>query len=105
MLKHDKAKQKSLMLEEHFMHEVRIIKKKEVRIIKKTSALSEQRTMEEQKKKKRKISKKEWRAMSLEEQRKLLPEKLNKLGEWFFDPKRIEEGDYLIIKDMRAVLR
>ncbi len=55
--------------------------------------------------KKKKISKKAWKAMSLEEQRKLLPERLNKLGEWFFDPKRMEEGEYLIIKDMRAVLK
>ena len=38
-----------------------------------------------------------------EERRKLLPEKLNKLGEWLFSEDR--DGEVWVINDMEAVLR
>lgn len=43
------------------------------------------------------------RKLSKEELRALLPEKLNKLGEWFFSE---DSGKlYVEVKDMRAVLK
>ncbi len=44
-----------------------------------------------------------WTAEAKAEFRKTLPTKLNKLGEWFFSED--SEKEYLIIRDMRAVMR
>ncbi len=54
--------------------------------------------MKEAEKKSRK-----WTTEAKAEFRKALPEKLNKLGEWFFSED--SEKEYLVIKDMRAVMR
>ncbi len=63
-------------------------------IIKKT-------VMEEKKKKKSKIER--WTPEEKAELRKQMPEKLNKLGEWFFSDDKDKE--FLIIVDEDAVLR
>ncbi len=44
-----------------------------------------------------------WTTEAKKEFRKTLPEKLNKLGEWFFSED--SEKEYLVIKDMKAVMR
>ncbi len=47
--------------------------------------------------------KKKWSEMTYEERRACLPEKINKLGEWLL--KDDKEKTFLVIKDMRAVLK
>ncbi|MCD8285430.1 MAG: hypothetical protein LUC86_09080 [Prevotellaceae bacterium] len=57
--------------------------------------------MEEKMKKKSKIER--WTPEEKAELRKQMPEKLNKLGEWFFSDDKDKE--FLIIVDEDAVLR
>ncbi len=44
-----------------------------------------------------------WTAEKKAELRKLMPEKLNKFGEWFFSDASLKE--HLVVKDWRAVMR
>ncbi|MCD7711083.1 MAG: hypothetical protein LUI04_07030 [Porphyromonadaceae bacterium] len=58
--------------------------------------------METKKRQPRKKAKK-WSEMTYEERRAALPEKLNKYGEWLL--KDDSEKDFIVINDMRAVLK
>ncbi|MCD8288626.1 MAG: hypothetical protein LUC49_06325 [Prevotella sp.] len=51
----------------------------------------------------RKKNEKKWSEMTYEERRAKLPEKLNKFGEWLL--KDDSEKTFLVIKDMRAVMK